>query len=370
MCRMSIKLKGVCLAAWLGFGCVAFAAEEALRLPPLPDQAVERIAFGSCAKHWQAQPIWASVLKQDPDLWLFLGDNIYADTDGKSAWQVSEDQLNGEWARLADKPEFQAFRSKVPMLATWDNHDYGSHAGGAEFAGKHFSQQAFLRFFQEPEASPRWQQAGIYQSVMLGPEGRRVQIILLDTKFNRSVFRKNPMPKEERLKLGRTGGYLPDEDPQKTMLGAEQWAWLETELKKAAYLRILCSSIQVIPDQKGMDEWGNFPLERARLLSLLKESGPSLILSGNVHFAEVSKDPESGLVEFTSSGLTHINTLYGESPNPKRLGEAVLKEQAGLLRIDWEARQIDLQVIPVDGELIQLHRLSFDGQTSERSSRP
>ena len=65
----------------------------------LPDDPVQRIAFGSCAKHWQAQPIWDAVIEKKPDLFLFLGDNIYADTDGRTAWLVDKGQLAGEWNR-------------------------------------------------------------------------------------------------------------------------------------------------------------------------------------------------------------------------------------------------------------------------------
>ncbi len=91
-------------------------------LPP-PDGEIQRIAFGSCAKHWQPQPIWKSVIAADPDLFLFLGDAIYADTDGRTAWPVMPGQLAGEWNRLADKPEIQELMATVPIMATWDNHD-------------------------------------------------------------------------------------------------------------------------------------------------------------------------------------------------------------------------------------------------------
>jgi len=97
---------------------------------PLPSGPIKRIAFGSCAKHWQHQPIWDAIIAKKPDLFLFIGDNIYADTDGRTAWKVTKRQLTGEWNRLADKPEFQRARAGFPFLATWDNHDYGSHAGG------------------------------------------------------------------------------------------------------------------------------------------------------------------------------------------------------------------------------------------------
>ena len=86
------------------------AVVSAQETAPLPKGAVSKIAFGSCAKHWQAQPIWEGVLTHQPDLWIFLGDNVYADTDGTTAWLVSKESLTGDWNRLADKPEFQQAR--------------------------------------------------------------------------------------------------------------------------------------------------------------------------------------------------------------------------------------------------------------------
>ena len=122
--RVAVRLS--ILVTVVSIGTPALAQVE------LPGSEISRIAFGSCAKHWQPQPIWDAVIGQAPDLWLFLGDNIYGDTDGKTAWLVSKGQLAGEWNRLADKPEFQRARSRIPMMATWDNHDYGSHAGGVK----------------------------------------------------------------------------------------------------------------------------------------------------------------------------------------------------------------------------------------------
>ena len=63
---------------------------------PVNTTAIERIAFGSCAKHWQYQPIWETVVSTQPDLFLFLGDAIYADNDGATAWDVTAKQLQGE----------------------------------------------------------------------------------------------------------------------------------------------------------------------------------------------------------------------------------------------------------------------------------
>jgi alkaline phosphatase D len=335
--------------------------------PPFPKGTAHRIAFGSCAKHWQHQPIWVAVLGQKPDLWLFLGDNIYADTDGITAWPVSKKQIIGEWNRLADKPEFQKARAAIPMMAIWDNHDYGSHEGGAEFREKEASREVFLNFWGEPKDSPRWKRNGIYDAKTFGPRGKRVQVILLDTKYSRSTFKKDPTPREERLKAGKVGGYLPDNDSSKTHLGEEQWTWLEGELNKPADLRLICSSTQVVADQKGMDEWGNFPQERRRLFDLIAKTKANgvIFLSGNVHFAElcVWREGPYPLYDFTSSGMTHVNPTYAAALNPYRIAGPYVDPNFGLVEIDWETEQgatVTLKAISADGSIAFRKRLPLD----------
>lgn len=56
-------------------------------------------------------------------------------------------------------------------MATWDNHDYGTHNGGAEFAMKAASKEAFLDFFGEPADSERRRREGVYHARMFGPPG-------------------------------------------------------------------------------------------------------------------------------------------------------------------------------------------------------
>ena len=323
---------------------------------------MSRIAFGSCAKQWQHQTIWYAIISATPDLWLFLGDTIYGDTDGKTAWLVSKEQMAGEWNRLADKPEFKKAREAFPMLAIWDNHDYGSHAGGAEFRVKEGTKEAFLSFWGDPKDSPRWQRSGIYDARIFGPPGKRVQVILLDTKYNRSQFKPDPSPKEERLKEGKVGGYIPDNDPAKTHLGQEQWAWLEEELKKPAEVRLLASSTQVIPNQKGMDEWGNFPLERQRLFDVISKTKANgvIVLSGNVHFGELSRydDGDYPFYELTSSGMTHINETYAHAANKYRIAGPFIEHNFGLIEIDWEAYpvpKISMKVLDEAGHAAVSH---------------
>jgi alkaline phosphatase D len=358
LCFLSIlSLSAAVIAAiWVPVMTIAFAESPQKDWLPLPDGEISRIAFGSCAKQWQQQPIWETVVHTKPDLFLFLGDAIYADTDGKTAWNVSEGQLRGEWNRMADKPEFRHARTKIPFMATWDNHDYGTHHGGVEFPLKEKSQAIFLDFFGEPADSKRRNTPGIYDAKIFGPEGQRMQIILLDTRYFKDKYKKDPRPNSERLKTGKVGGYLPDDDPKKTLLGDEQWRWLEQQLKKPADVRLIASSIQIIPNKKGMDEWGNFPLERKKLLDLIAGTGAKgiILLSGNVHFAELSKSyaEDYPLFELTSSGMTHVNEAYAKAANAYRIDGPFIEHNVGMVEIDWDAQpspRVILKVIDEDG---------------------
>jgi alkaline phosphatase D len=360
----------VCLVviALIGSASHSLAEEAVSRVAPLPPKStvISRIAFGSCAKHWQYQPVWDTVITKNPDVFLFLGDAIYADTDGVTAWSVTEKQLQGEWNRLADKPEYQRFRAQVPIMATWDNHDYGTHNGGADFELKDVSKKLFLDFFGEPASSERRRRAGIYDAKVFGPEGQRVQIILLDTRTFRGPFKRDERAKEQRSKLGKVGGYLPHDDAESTVLGDAQWAWLEGQLRKPADVRLVCSSTQIIPDMKGMDEWGCFPHERQRLFDLIEttESDGVILLSGNVHFAEISKIQNQAypLLDFTSSGLTHINEVYANAANNYRVAGPMSELNFGLVEIDWSGKpsaQITLKAIDVDGSIDFTHQISL-----------
>ena len=342
----------------IGLTALMSAQESPRKFRPLPAKSdtIHRIALGSCAKHWQYQPIWKTVVATQPDLFLFLGDAIYSDTDGKTAWAVSEQQLQGEWNRLADKPEFQRFRDQVPIMATWDNHDYGTHNGGAEFELQQASKRIFLDFFGEPQDSPRRRRAGIYDAKVIGPEGRRVQIVLLDTRTFRGPFKLDERTKEERAEIGKVGKYVPHNDQSIPILGDAQWAWLEKQFQKPAEIRLVCSSTQIIPDKKGMDEWGCFPHERLRLFDLIAKTKAKgvILLTGNVHFAEISRVETKPypLLDFTSSGLTHINEAYAKADNDYRVAGPFAKLNFGLVEINWSAKpsaQITLKAIGGNG---------------------
>jgi alkaline phosphatase D len=329
------------------------------------EKVITKIAFGSCAIQWMEQPIWNTIGEAKPDLFLFIGDAIYGDWDGENVFEVTEETLTRDWGRLAAIPEFRQFRNKVPIMATWDNHDYGKHDGGEDFPKKELTKKYFLDFFDEPEDSERRLSPGIYDARIFGPEGKRVQIILLDTRWFKSPFKKDPRSKEELKKIGKVGKYIPNTDPEATLLGDVQWQWLEKQLKKMAEIRFIVSSTQIIANEKGMDEWGDYPRDRQRLFELIESTGANgvILLNGNVHFAELSKTDEGPypLYDFTSSGLTHVNEAYGKAPNAFRVAGPYIDLNFGLVEIDWEAQpvpQIILKTVRLDGTVAFVYKIN------------
>lgn len=266
---------------------------------------VTRIAFGSCAHEDRPQPIWQAIIAQAPDAFLMIGDNIYADTTNVQV-------MRQKYAQLGANKSFQEARKAMPFFATWDDHDYGANDAGREYPRKAESQEAFLDFWEVPENSPRRQQEGVYHSEILGSDGHLVQIIMLDTRFFRSPLKRS---------IKR---YVPDWNPSSSMLGERQWAWLETELKKPADVRIIGSSIQFASDRHGFETWGNLPRERQRLLDLIASTKANgvVLVSGDRHFAEISRLPGNNtlypIYDFTSSGLNDSHSGASEV-NPYRL---------------------------------------------------
>ncbi|MEM7013546.1 MAG: alkaline phosphatase D family protein, partial [Verrucomicrobiota bacterium] len=218
-----------------------------------PDKAINRILYGSCIKQERPIPIFERILEREPDVFVFLGDNIYADT-------TDMEVMREKYAKLGADEGFKRLAASCEILATWDDHDYGVNDGGAEYEKRGEAQIEFLDFWKVPADSPRRDREGIYNARIIGPEGKRVQFIMLDTRYFRS-----------QLKAGerRVGGkYYPDDNPELTMLGDAQWRWLEEQLLQPADLRIIGTSIQFVAGAAGQETWSNLPLQRRQLLDL------------------------------------------------------------------------------------------------------
>ena len=313
-----------------------------------------RIAFGSCAEQADSQPIWDAILAYKPELFIFAGDNVYGDFNTADAGP-----LRKAYATADAVAGYNKLRDSVSHLAVWDDHDYGLNDGGGDFPYKAVSKDLFLDFWKVPPSDVRRTREGIYDSRIIGPPGMRVQIILLDVRWFRSPLKRTDQrgaPGKER--------YLPDPDPAKTMLGATQWAWLADELRKPAELRLLVSSIQVLAEGHGWERWGNFPLERQKLLDTIRDSRVKgvVLLSGDRHigalYCEVPADMPP-LYEMTSSGINKAFSAAKE-PGPNRLGALYAAPNFGVIDVDWWARKVTLALRDEAGTPQRSVDITFD----------
>ncbi|MEM1329535.1 MAG: alkaline phosphatase D family protein [Planctomycetota bacterium] len=319
------------------------------------EDAVSVIAFGSCARQNEPQPIWDVVVEQDPELFLFIGDNVYADLH--RIIPTEPGQIQRAWDDLDAIPGWQRLSGSCRVLATWDDHDYGKNDAGKEWELKEASQGLFLDFFGVPEDSPRREREGVYSAETFGPEGRRVQVILLDTRYHR-----DELDRADPRQPGR-GPYRPSTGGRGTFLGEAQWAWFEEQLREPADVRIIGSSIQVVPYESMWEVWNNFPHERQRLFDAIDEADASgvVFISGDRHLTEISVEEDSGpypMWDFTSSGMNESEREVNE-PNRYRVGPVKRMTTFGMIRIAWDAPRpyIDLEALGDDGEVLFAQRV-------------
>lgn len=318
---------------------------------PAPGE-VSRVALGSCVRQHRPQPVWDAVLASRPDLFVLMGDNVYADT-------TDPERMRAAYAALGAEPGFLRLRERVALLATWDDHDYGANDAGAEYPMRDASQRIFADFFGLPADSPVRARPGVYDARTYGPPGRRVQVVLLDTRYFRG-----PLTPGERTEACPRTRYAPNADPAVTMLGEGQWAWLGERLREPAELRLLVSSVQVIPEEHCFEKWANLPHERERLFGLLAETGAEgvVLLSGDRHHAEVSR-LHPGVVAYPLYELTSSSLNAGRGPaeesNRHRVGALYGGENFGLVRVDWEAPEptVNLEIRDAAGAVVEAHAL-------------
>lgn len=331
-------LGGVAASATLpllpAFSAMAGAATE---------PALTRIAFGSCAHQDKDQPIWANVNRFNPELFIFLGDNIYGDTEDMAV-------MRAKYTKLAAKPGFQELRKKTPIIATWDDHDYGVNDGGFEYPMKKESAELFLDFWQVPADHPRRSHDGIYGAYCFGPPGKRVQVILPDNRTFRSPLLGLSVEPEGK------GNYLVNPDPTSTMLGEAQWDWLEHVLRQPADVRIFASSTQVLADAPGYEAWVNYQADYQRLIDVIDftQAEGLFMISGDTHYAELSRRSDGvpyPLYDLTSSGITEVWKFLG--PNKNRIAQAPLAQNFGRITIDWSGKDplVTMEVEVLDGSI-------------------
>ena len=287
---------------------------------------------------------WDDILALRPDVFVWGGDNIYADTDDMEEMQKLYQQLQ-------DVPEYAALTEAILVTGTWDDHDYGANDGGEEFVKKKESLQLFLDFMKVPKEHPRRTQEGVYSTQSIVKPAGKVKIINLDTRYFRTPLTKS---KKEGIR------YESNVYGDGTILGEAQWQWLTDELNNStAEFNLIITSIQFLSNSHGFEKWANHPHEVERMKQVITTSKAKgvIFLSGDRHISEFSKMPMEGLayplIDFTSSGLTHSYTDFDGEHNPFRIGEVVATPSFGVVALNLNTRQATFRIMGENGKVLQ-----------------
>lgn len=330
-------------------------------VPLLEQQIVSRVAFGSCNKQDMDQNIFHTIANTHADAFMLIGDNVYSEDESDDPQLQS---LRNAYGQLAESKPFQRLRETMPLLVTWDDHDYGHNDGGGDWPNKSSSEALYNHVWDIKAGDPRADRDGVYYAKTVGPIGRRVQFILLDTRY----FRSSLTPSPTRLANGR---YLP-QPGENDMLGKVQWDWLESVLSEPADVRILATSIQMIATGHHWEAWHLMPDERQRFYELVtKTKANGLVMtSGDRHSAGIYKQTQGvpyPLWEVTSSSLNLplsglVKNIVIE-PGDHRVGDPYYDANFGVIDIDWTTRKLLLQVRDERDRVVLASSVNLDDLT-------
>ena len=293
-----------------------------------------KIAFGSCLDQDLPQPIWSTIQKDEVNAFIFLGDNVYGDDNSSGELNILQKAYSKQKLKLP------SWLSEKDIYSIWDDHDYGENDGGNSYKGKKESQELFLNFWGIPNDDQRYTQEGIYFDHEFMADGVRVHLIGLDTRYFRSELD------------GGFRSYKVNDNDQATILGTNQWSWLNKTIKKDADLIILMTSIQLLATNHAYEKWSLFPSERKKMLKLIDGlDTTTIVLSGDRHRAGIYK--YNDIYEITASALNKPSSRKSsKETDPLLLHEMYVKENYGLMLIDGGSRKVKFSLKDIEGNII------------------
>ena len=295
-----------------------------------------KFGLGSCLDQDYPQPIWNSIEKEELDYFIFLGDNVYGDSPFGNLRKMKR-------AYDKQKKVLPSFLNDLEVYAIWDDHDYGLNDGGSDYKNKIDAEKLFLDFWEISQNDPRHNREGIYFSTEKIFFDKKFKLIFLDTRFFRSKL------------LGEKGGYISNTNDDATILGKNQWLWLENELNTEFDFLIIFSSIQIIPMDHPYEKWSNFPKDRSKLLGMLdKHRGKTILFSGDRHRSGIYK--KDGIFEITASSLNKPGSLFNET-DKFLIGETYPEANYALFEV-YE-NQIEVQIKNSNGEILNSIGLNY-----------
>lgn len=275
-----------------------------------------RIAVLGCHRQFEPAPALFRYIEANPELCLWIGDNVYADT------KDDPEHIAVCYEALASKPEFRMLRETGSHMVTWDDHDYGYNNAGKEYVFKQRSRELFLDFWNLNSEIPS-DRDGVYYSKIFKYGKHELQVIMLDVRYNRD---------------------LPDTDGD--ILGELQWEWLEEQLDQNADLRFIVSGSQVLLDKEsGSETWENYPRSQKRLFSTIRDKHVNgvLFITGDQHYGEVGRLREALGYDAIELQFSGINQNEGPEYNSYRVSNVSRsKHSYALIDIQWEKSEEEI----------------------------
>ncbi|MBI2981363.1 MAG: alkaline phosphatase D family protein [Deltaproteobacteria bacterium] len=347
---------------------------KSFRTPPSAEQPAKfRFAFSSCFREkYKPHVIFDFLKNEELGFMALLGDNMYGDYDGdlndidkteKNSSRPGKlldegepplreksvlEAFRNKYQRNFDKP-FQAFSSVTPMIAMWDDRDYGQDGSDASFPHKKIARQVFLETF--PSSPFQDPEGGLYHQWTIG----NVDFFVIDNRWYRSP-------------MGPDG-------PNHTMLGEKQLAWLQNGLKRSQEsgrpFKVILGGVSwnniggdKSKDRKWWDNWEGYALERQKILDFIKENRITgvLTLSGDQHF------PSAHILnwnEATTPLATPLKTLKAKKPQENTVGYSLAQNPAAVF--DLSASPLDYKRAPgfvlpaeaVSPEIMEIYRIPW-----------
>jgi alkaline phosphatase D len=294
-----------------------------------------RVAFGSCPKFQddRVQPIWPVISELRPDLFLWIGDNIYGDS-------LDPDILREEYRRQRDVHGLQPLLHNTSHLAVWDDHDFALNNHDRTNPIKDQSLEVFEDYWANPSYGLP-DAPGVFFSYSYGD----VDFFFVDDRYYRD-------PNED-----------PD-TPTKTMLGAEQFKWLQAQLTNsdATFKVIVSGSGFSNAEGEGGDSWAAFLHERDRLFDFIRDENINgvVLMSGDSHIGELNAIPWSAhggydLYDLVSSPLAQRNPDSWLHQRPERRIRPVYFRGSNVGVIDFifdESPRLMYRLIDIHGRSV------------------
>lgn len=272
------------------------------------------------------------MMKSTPELFIWGGDNVYADS-------VIPEELAKAYEIQNGVEDYRKFKGQTPIIGTWDDHDYGANNSGHEYVLKKLSQKFALDFLEEPLWSYRRVREGIYTSYKFGDPGKKIKIILLDNRYFKDLEKEAPM------------------------LGKAQWTWLQAEVQDSdVNLYLIVSGLSILSGTApASEEWADYPGERDRMRDLMKKTKrPYLYVTGDKHFSSIFRYRDE--LEFLVSGMTHNTRVAWRPYVMMKYPNHVFVHNYGLIDLSWKETTpiLDLTVRSSRGENVLMKRVEWN----------